>query len=530
MIPAAANAQDASIDRIEAIERQIRGLSNELKQLKNELGAAKQQLQQSRGETQRSKEEARQAREAADQARQDAVRAATAQSQATQAAAQAQAAAAAPPPAALAGLKGIDVGFPGGRPTISTSDGRMSFAIGMQTQFDFGTYYQDVNPNTQFPKLNSGVNLRRGRIFFVAKYDDWIFNITPDFGGSPDGVNTSQYLYEANLNFVGFKPLTFTVGYFKPWVTLYDSQSSNDFLLMERPSIIEIGRNVAAGDARATGGVKASTDRYFAAFALTGSPYGAQTSSLLNGEQLGMVGRVAGRPYYDKDWNIHLDGSGEYVAHPAINASGVPGVSREILSFQDRPEDRAADQNRLISTGNLSSSSANVYGGEAAINWRNILVQGGYYQIGDTQSKLPGVRAPNLSFNGGYVEAGWNITGEPFRYNVGAAAFARPKVDDPFRIDENGFSPGVGVWQLGARWSVTNLNSNVTPGVSQSVTGGIFGGYQQIFGAALSWYPNDWVRLEMQFQYTMIDKLNAAGTTQIGQKFETLAGRVQVSF
>jgi aryl sulfotransferase len=32
------------------------------------------------------------------------------------------------------------------------------------------------------------------------------------------------------------------------------------------------------------------------------------------------------------------------------------------------------------------------------------------------------------------------------------------------------------------------------------------------------------------FDYTMIDKLNAAGTTQIGQKFETLSGRTQISF
>jgi phosphate-selective porin OprO and OprP len=525
IIPAAADAQEAPIDRIEAIERQIRGLQGELKQLKGELGAAKQQLQQSRSEAQRSKEEARQAREAADQARQDATRAATAESQATQATAQAQAVAAAPPPPAAG--KGVEVGFPGGRPTISSADGRMSFAIGTQTQFDMGTYFQNPNSNTQFPNLNSGVNLRRGRIFFVAKFDDFTFNITPDFGGSPDGSPT---LYEANLNFTGFKPVTATVGYFKPWVTLYDSQSSNDFLLMERPSIIEIGRNVAAGDARATGGLKASTDRFFVAAAGTGASCGAQTNGLLNGEQIGMVGRVAGRPYYDADWNFHLDASGEYVFRPNINANGIPGVSRTTLNFQDRPEDRAADQNRLISTGNLSSSNANVYGGEAAINWRNLLVQGGYYQIGDTQSKLPGQPAPSLSFNGGYVEAGWNITGEPFRYNVGSAAFARPKVDDPFIINENGVSPGIGVWQLGARYSLMNLNSNVTPGVSQSVTGGIYGGFQRIFGAALSWYPNDWVRLELQFQYTSIDKLNAAGTTQIGQNFETLAGRVQVAF
>jgi phosphate-selective porin OprO/OprP len=537
-VPAVAEAQDASIERIEAIERQIRNLQGELKQLKSELGAAKQELQQSRSETQRSKEEARQAREAAAQAQQDAARAATAESQATQAAAQAKAAAAAPPPPAVAEAKSFDLGFPGGRPTVSSADGRMSFAIGNQTQFDMGTYFQNPNPNTQFPQLNSGVNLRRERIYFVAKFDDFTLNVTPDFGGSPDGTTTNQGLYEANLNWTGFKPVTATVGYFKPWVTLYDAQSSNDFLLMERPSVIEIGRNVAAGDARATGSLKASTDRYFAAIAGTGASFGAQSSSTppttgfspLNGEQIGVVGRVAGRPYYDEDWNFHLDASGEYVFHPNINASGTAGVSRTTLNFQDRPEDRAADQNRLISTGNLSSSNANVYGGEAAINWRNILVQGGYYQIGDTQTKLPGVPAPSLSFNGGYVEAGWNITGEPFRYNVDSAAFARPKVGDPFIINENGISPGIGVWQVAARYSLMNLNSNVTPGVSQTVTGGVYGGFQRILGAALSWYPNDWVRLELQFQYTSIDKLNATGTAQIGQKFETLAGRAQVAF
>jgi phosphate-selective porin OprO/OprP len=537
ILPSNAYAQDATTERIEAIERQIRNLTGELKQLKNELGAAKQQLQQSHSEAQRSKEEARQAREAADQARQDAARAATAGSQATQAAAQAQAALAAPPPIPSAAGKGIDVGFPGGRPTISTSDGRMSFAIGTQVQWDAGTYFQNPlpmtqvpNSGTQFPNLNSGTNLRRGRIFFVGKYDDFTLNITPDFGGSPDGTNTNQTLYEANLNFTGFKPVTATVGYFKPWFSLYDSQSSNDFLLMERPSIIEISRNVAAGDARASGGFKASTDRYFASFYGTGAPFGAQTNALLNGEQIGMVGRLAGRPYYDQDWNVHLDFSGEYVVHPNINANGTPGVSRTTFNLQDRPEDRAADQNRLISTGNLSISNVDVYGGEAAINWRNLLLQGGYYRIGETQSKLPGQPAPGLNFNGGYVEAGWVITGEPFRYNVGAAAFARPKVADTFIIDENGVSPGIGAWELGARWSVMNLNSNVSPGLSQTATGGIFGGYQQIFGTALSWYPNDWVRFYLQFQYTQVNKLNSAGTAQIGQKFETLAGRAQVAF
>ncbi len=65
----------------------------------------------------------------------------------------------------------------------------------------------------------------------------------------------------------------------------------------------------------------------------------------------------------------------------------------------------------------------------------------------------------------------------------GAAGFARPKIADPFIFDENGVSPGIGVWQMGARWSVMNLNSNVHP-----------------------------------------------RQTKIGQKFESLSGRFQVAF
>jgi phosphate-selective porin OprO/OprP len=521
ILPLDAGAQNAPIDRIEAIERQIRNLQTELQQLKNELGDAKQQLRQSRGEAQRAKEEARQAQQAAEQARQNAARAATAESQATQAAAQAQAAAT-PPPASPPSPSEIQVGMPGGRPTISTSDGRLSFAIGTQVQFDMGGYFQNINPNTQFKNLNNGVNLRRGRIFFVGKYDDFTLNITPDFGGSPDGSPT---LYEANINWTGFKPVTATVGYFKPWFSLYDSESSNDFLLMERPSIVEISRNVAAGDARASVGAKASTDDYFVAAYLTGAPYGAQNPTLLSSEQLGFVGRLAGRPYYDEDWNVHLDFSGENVFHPNINSNGVPGVSVQTLSFQDRPELRI-DQNRLISTGSLSASSANVYGGGAGISWHNFLVQGEYYQINMTQAKLPPLTQPDLGFNGGYVEAGWVLTGEPIRYNVGAAAFARPKPAEPWTLD----GPGIGAWELAARYSATNLNSHVTPGTAQSVTGGIYGGSQQVIGVGLSWYPNDWVRFVMQFQYTDVNKLNPAGKLQIGQRFETLAGRVQVAF
>jgi phosphate-selective porin OprO and OprP len=86
----------------------------------------------------------------------------------------------------------------------------------------------------------------------VSKDEDLRANLTPEFGGSPDGTPT---LYEADINYVNRMlgvPVTGTLGYFKPWLTLQDSMSSNDFLLLERPSIVEIARRLAAGDARAS--------------------------------------------------------------------------------------------------------------------------------------------------------------------------------------------------------------------------------------------------------------------------------------
>jgi phosphate-selective porin OprO and OprP len=294
LLPVAADAQDPAIDRIAAIERQIGGLQKELQRLKSELGEAKQQLRQSRNEAQRAQDELRQAREAAERARQDALKAATAEPQTMPTAPQAQAAAAAP--RAAIESAGVKVSMPEGRPTIATADGRASLAIGGFTQFDMGGSFQNVNPNTQFPHLNYGVNLRRGRLYFIGTFDDFRFNITPDFGDRPDGA---VGLFEANFNYTGIKPVTATVGYFHPFVSLDDATFPGNTLFLERPSIVNIERSLAAGITRASLGANAATEDYFASAYLTGPLFGAQRPTLLNGEQVGLVGRLAARPYHD---------------------------------------------------------------------------------------------------------------------------------------------------------------------------------------------------------------------------------------
>ncbi|MCO6414738.1 OprO/OprP family phosphate-selective porin [Siccirubricoccus sp. KC 17139] len=490
LLSSPALAQDAS--RLQAIEQQIRSLQGELTRLRRDAAARE-------AETRAAREEAARAR--------------------TDAAAARQQAAAAPAPAPAPAADQVRITMPGGRPTFTSADGRFQASVGGQVQWDIGGAIRGApgNPNNRgVPDINSfGQNLRRARLPFSFRFDDFTLNVTPDFGGSPDGTPT---LYEANFNWNPIRPLTLTLGYFKPYITLYDSISSSDFLMLERPSIVEVARSISAGDSRSSFAVRWAQDRFFAAAALTGDAYGTNSTQTVRG-QTGFVGRIAGRPYVTQDADLHLGVSGSYAFDIRRQSTG------QTLQLRDRVELRI-DQNRLIDTGSLPIDSAYVVGGEFGARWRNFLLMGEYYQIGLEQSQAGSTPRPDLTVDGGYVEASWVITGEKHGYSAANGAFSRPNPARPFSFAGG----GPGAWELAARYSVMDLNDKVTRGRAQTATGGVFGGRQEVIGTSLSWYPTNYLRFVLNWDIVNVDRLNAAGTTQIGQRFHTLALRTQLAF
>ncbi|WP_149540846.1 OprO/OprP family phosphate-selective porin [Siccirubricoccus phaeus] len=490
LLSSPAFAQDAA--RLQSIEQQIRALQGELARLRRESAARE-------AETRAAREEAARAR--------------------TDAAAARQQAATVPAPAPAPAADQVRLSMPGGRPTFTSADGRFQASIGGQVQWDVGGAIRGApgTPNNRgVPDINSfGQNLRRARIPFTFRFDDVTLNVTPDFGGSPDGTPT---LYEANFNWNPIRPLTLTLGYYKPYITLYDSVSSNDFLMLERPSIVEVARSISAGDSRSSLAVRWAQNRFFAAAALTGDAYGTNSSQTVRG-QTGFVGRVAGRPVATPDVDVHLGVSGSYAFDIRRQSSG------QTLQLRDRVEMRI-DQNRLIDTGSLPADSAYVVGGEFGARWRNFLLMGEYYQIGVQQSDAGAAPRPDLTFEGGYVEASWVITGERHGYSTSNGAFSRPNPAQPFSFAGG----GPGAWELAARYSVIDLNDKVSRGQPQSLTGGVFGGRQEVIGTSLSWYPTNYLRFVLNWDIVNVDRLNAAGTTQIGQRFHTLALRTQLAF
>ena len=70
----------------------------------------------------------------------------------------------------------------------------------------------------------------------------------------------------------------------------------------------------------------------------------------------------------------------------------------------------------------------------------------------------------------------------------------------------------------------------MTRGLAQSVTGGVFGGEQDIYAVGLNWLPNDYLRLMLDYDIVNVNRLNTAGTTQIGRRFQEVGLRAQAAF
>ncbi len=508
--------------RLSAIEAQIRALQGELARVRRDLSSRDAEVRAARQEAARAR--AQQERQTAQQASapgagQPANPPGSNVGQTNRTSSTAEPSTSAP--AAPANPGGLS--FPNGRPTLASNDGRYSLAVGLQLHYDIGGYFQgNRTPDTRLvPRLNTfGENLRRARVPFVFKYEDFQVNLTPDFGNSPDGV---VRLYEANINYTPIKPLTLTAGYFKPWLTLQDSMSSNDFFFLERPSIVEASRNIVAGDARSSAGARWVGDRYFIASYLTGAPYGSQSTLPAQPQQTGATLRVAGRPVATGDWDVHAGFSASDAFRIQRTSAG------QTLTVSDRPELRI-DNNTLVSTGALNARSAYTYGPEFALRWRNFLLQGEYITIGvDRTNGGATVRTPGLQFSGGYAEASWVITGEPRRYVNSGAAFGSPHPAQPFTFRDGRFG-GFGAFEAVARYSTIDLNDRVTRGRSAASTGGVYGGSQDIYAVGLNWYPNDQFRFMLDYDIINVDRLNAAGTTQAGQRIQAVALRAQAAF
>ncbi|MFC3079632.1 OprO/OprP family phosphate-selective porin [Phenylobacterium terrae] len=432
-----------------------------------------------------------------------------------------------------------------GRPTIASGDGQFTAAFRGVFQLDAAHYDQDAPrslatdfrrgsfgdavENERARDLNDGANFRRARLGVEGRaFGDWEYNFLYEFGGS--GVEEAGRISAAWVQYNGLGRWKIRAGAFSPPGGLEEAVSTNGSLFAERAAASELVRGIASGDGRTAAMVWANGERWTASLAWTGNLIGAQTFD----EQSAFVGRLTYVPARGPDWLVHLGINSTVVVEPPASGPDVENRVATNIRLRERPELRV-DGTRLVDTGNIDAEGLSTVGLEFGAQRKNLYVQAEWFGI-DVQRRASALSDPN--FSGWYVQTGWTITGEPRRYQTNNGTFDAPRGEKPFSWKDR--SPGV--WELGLRYSVLDLNHLEGAPGTIPLASTVRGGEQEIFTAGLNWYPNANVRFQAAYQYVTVDRLSPGGTAfgaapatppagaQVGQDLSIWSFRTQYAF
>lgn len=412
------------------------------------------------------------------------------------------------------------------RLAVQSADGRYSIGLTGVLQFDTGAYL-DFRPDSKLAgpqALSNGVNARRARIGVTGTADDFAFALVWDGGNSQDssakGIQTAQVVY------TGFRGAAVELGYSNTFFTLDQSTSANDLLFLERASPSNIATAFNAGDNRANVGARFFGDRYWIGGYLTGPATG--DSHTVTGERFGAFERAAFEAFKGPDYSLHLGVGLDELLRAPNSGAGTP----DTLALSDQPELRI-DPTTFLNTGTIGTTAHPVSRGyvinlETAATWRSFFWQGEYYHY-----TVDRIGLPSASFDGGYGQIAWTLTGETHPYNPQAASYFRVSPAHPFSPRDGGW----GAWEIAARVSYVDLDADFTPSeILSTEPSAILGGQQTAYSVGLNWYPNDEVRLMLDFSHVDFRKPNAAAVVglpfgaPVGARFDTIALRAQVAY
>ena len=209
------------------------------------------------------------------------------------------------------------------------------------------------------------------------------------------------------------------------------------------------------------------------------------------------VARVTGLPIYaDRGAN------GFQLLHLGVSA-GYQFAKGSEFQFRARPESFIAPY--LVDTGQIKGDQASLWGLEAIYMDGPLTIMS---EIGGMW--LKGEDAPSSAFWGGYVSAGYFLTGEQRGYNKNTASVVgtlQPKKDFSWK------DKTWGAWEVAARFSYLDLDS-----------GPVLGGRMGIFMTGLNWYWNRYLRWQFNAGYSNVSGGPTPGDLYIFQ------ARLQMTF
>jgi phosphate-selective porin OprO/OprP len=401
-----------------------------------------------------------------------------------------------------------------GMPQFEDKEAGWSFKPRGRIMYDAGYVSSPKNVNTR----NLGFNTRVRRIRLGAEGTipgGFGYKFEMDYANSSVGFGDAVITY-APAN----KPYSFTIGNHESLDGLEQITSSRFISFMERSAFndafintrrigLSAGYVNSAGDLRFNAGL-------FSAHTIDSSFDNDGWIAAARGIYAPIVG--GNQLHFGASFQ-HREFQSNNGATSNSQGAGEPS-SNQRARYRARPFSQTTDQ-RFVNTDFFASKSDNIYGLEALGIFKSLHVtaEGQYvkvnsYKPGDTITGDPldlfptaSVLAPtgNPSFWGGYVEAGYFLTGETRGYKGGL--WDRTKVLNPFS------KGGWGAVQLNGRIDYLDLDSSkVKNGCSNNFTTGICtasinftrGGKQLGFLASVVWIPEDWMRFYVQYSHAKV--------------------------
>ena len=416
-----------------------------------------------------------------------------------------------------------------GAPLYEDKEAGWSFKPRGRIQYDAGWVGNpDDDPNGGLLTRNLGFNTRARRIRLGAEGTipgGFGYKFEMDFANSTVGFGDVILTY-APKN----KPFNFIVGNHETWNGLEQISSSRFLSFMERAAFDDAFVNTRRIGLSA-GYVNKAGDLRFNAGLFTAHSI---DSSLDNDGWIGAA-RAVYSPLMGAN-QMHFGANFQHREFQSNNGGTIPSSAGQpsagqSVRYRARPFTQLTDV-RFVDTGNFAAKGDNIFGLEAAGIFKSlhIAAEGQYTkvdaygpgdqlgiddaldQFGTTAGTPTGsfyVADGNPSFWGGYIEAGYFLTGEARGYKNGT--WDRTKVLKPFSKD------GWGAVQVNARLDYLDLDSgklkrgctNNFTSLTLSCTGAgpanfTKGGKQLGLLGSIVWIPEDYLRLYLQYSHASV--------------------------
>ena len=415
-----------------------------------------------------------------------------------------------------------------GAPLLEDKEAGWSFKPRGRLQYDAGFV---ENPQNDIINRNLGFNtrVRRFRLGVEGTIPGGFgYKAEADFAGGSVGFGDVIITYQPKN-----KPWNLTIGNHETLNGLEQMSSSRFVSFVERAAFDDAFINtrrigLSGGYVNAANTFRANAG-LFAAHSIDGTldndgwigAARAVYSPISNGNQLHFGANFQHRNFQSNNGTT------------AATSSGQPSTN-QLARYRARPFSQLTDV-RFVDTQNFAAKSDNIFGLELAGIFKSLhlAAEGQYlsanaYDAGDTIASggdpldlFPAasqfVPDGNPSFWGGYVEAGYYLTGETRGYKNGL--WDRTKVLKPFS------QGGWGGFQLNARLDYLDLDSSkLKGGCSNNFTTGVCSGAAQLqkggkqlgFLASLVWLPEDYMRFYLQGSHARITGGPSATTVVSG--------------